>query len=325
MYDPQKVISIALAEVGYKEKASNSQLDSPTANAGNKNYTKYAAFFDGLRPGYPYYNGKKQGVAWCDVFVDWCFAQAYGMDVGRQLQCQPTNSSGAGCRYSRNYYKAKGHLFDSPQPGDQAFFWPTDRSDPNVVQHTGLVYAVDKTYVYTVEGNTSNGVNKRKYVLNYVRMAGFGRPLWEGNFGAASPTPSTPAEPQHDPAEDYPTLKKNASGDNVSLLQRILKDLGYDLGPYGPAKDGIDGDFGKKTDAAVRAFQKDNGLTVDGIVGPKTWAALIKLNDDDENDTPPEAGKAPQKMLYTVMIPNVSLDEANELLGLYPGSTKAMG
>ena len=36
------VVKIALAEVGYKEKASNSQLDNPTANAGSNNYTKYA-------------------------------------------------------------------------------------------------------------------------------------------------------------------------------------------------------------------------------------------------------------------------------------------
>ena len=41
-YDRQKVISIALTEVGYLEKASNDQLDDKTANAGNKNYTKYA-------------------------------------------------------------------------------------------------------------------------------------------------------------------------------------------------------------------------------------------------------------------------------------------
>lgn len=42
MYDRQKVITIALAEVGYLEKASNAQLDDKTANAGKKNFTKYA-------------------------------------------------------------------------------------------------------------------------------------------------------------------------------------------------------------------------------------------------------------------------------------------
>ena len=51
--------------------------------------------------------------------------------------------------------------------------------------------------------------------------------------------------------------------------QEILAKLGYDLG-----KCGVDGDFGKCTEAAVRKYQKDQGLTIDGIVGPKTWAAL---------------------------------------------------
>ena len=42
MYDRQKVIAVALAEVGYLEKASNEQLGDKTANAGKKNFTKYA-------------------------------------------------------------------------------------------------------------------------------------------------------------------------------------------------------------------------------------------------------------------------------------------
>ena len=49
----------------------------------------------------------------------------------------------------------------------------------------------------------------------------------------------------------------------------MLEQAGYSVGTYG-----IDGDFGKDTLAAVKAFQQDRGLKVDGIVGPKTWAAL---------------------------------------------------
>ena len=40
------VLAVAVAEIGYMEKKTNSQLDSKTANAGSNNWTKYAEFFD---------------------------------------------------------------------------------------------------------------------------------------------------------------------------------------------------------------------------------------------------------------------------------------
>ena len=66
-------------------------------------------------------------------------------------------------------------------------------------------------------------------------------------------------------------LKKGSAGEQVETLQRILKSYGYDLGSTCP----FDGDFGSKTDAAVRSYQKKNGLTSDGIVGEKTWKKLL--------------------------------------------------
>ncbi len=56
-------------------------------------------------------------------------------------------------------------------------------------------------------------------------------------------------------------IKKGSKGEDVKTLQRLL----------GVA---VDGDFGAKTEAAVRVFQADNGLEVDGVVGAKTWKAL---------------------------------------------------
>lgn len=66
-------------------------------------------------------------------------------------------------------------------------------------------------------------------------------------------------------------LKKGAKGEQVKTLQRLLMALGYDMKSYG-----ADGSFGGTTDAAVRAFQKDNGLAVDGSVGKNTWNKLLK-------------------------------------------------
>ena len=63
------------------------------------------------------------------------------------------------------------------------------------------------------------------------------------------------------------TLRRGSTGPEVTALQQRLTDLGFD-------PNGIDGNFGPGTEAAVKAFQQANGLTVDGIVGPKTRAAL---------------------------------------------------
>jgi len=69
-----------------------------------------------------------------------------------------------------------------------------------------------------------------------------------------------------------PLLRKGSTGDAVRQLQQALKDLGFDPG-------GVDGQFGSNTESAVRAFQSDRGLAVDGIVGEITWLNI------DEADT----------------------------------------
>lgn len=270
-YDRQKVIDIALAEVGYLEKETTSRLDDKTANAGKNNRTKYARDLDALS----FYNGRKQGAAWCDVFVDWCFVQAYGKDAALALTCQPTkaaNNCGAGCRYSRDYYKNKSQLHDTPQPGDQIFFFSKDKTS---ISHTGLVYKVDAKKVYTVEGNTSGasgvvanggGVFKKSYSLSYARLAGFGRP----NYGDQAPVTPQPSKAERKPVDiTLTTLREGSEGEQVKTLQRLLNSMGYDCGT-------VDGDFGTKTLAAVKVFQKAKGLDADGIVGAKTWAALLK-------------------------------------------------
>lgn len=203
-YDFKRVLEVAEAEVGYLEKKTNARLDDKTANAGDKNYTKYARDLDALG----FYNGRKNGVAWCDIFVDWCFMQAYGLDAALKLTNQPLGKSnyGAGCRYSRGYYKKAKRLFDAPQPGDQIFFWPKDAIGGPAVAHTGLVYQVDATYVYTIEGNTSGangvvanggGVCKKKYRLTYNRIAGYGRPDWGVEVADESASESASAAARH--------------------------------------------------------------------------------------------------------------------------------
>lgn len=88
------------------------------------------------------------------------------------------------------------------------------------------------------------------------------------------------------------TLKRGSKGTDVITLQKRLMELGYALPNYG-----ADGDFGNETLNAVKAFQREhkdaNGkkLTVDGIVGSKTWAALFAADTQKE---PPKDEPTPE-------------------------------
>lgn len=81
-------------------------------------------------------------------------------------------------------------------------------------------------------------------------------------------------------AAAIPTLRKGSRGALVTQLQNKLRAKGYNVS--------ADGDFGPKTEAAVKAFQRAKGLRVDGVVGPNTWAKLNQVT------TPPPA--APRAM-----------------------------
>lgn len=67
-----------------------------------------------------------------------------------------------------------------------------------------------------------------------------------------------------------PTLRRGSTGSEVEVVQKLLKESGY-------YKSVIDQIFGQNTENAVKAFQRDRKLTVDGIVGVKTWQEYEKL------------------------------------------------
>lgn len=185
-----QVIATAINEIGYREKASNSQLESKSANAGNGSYTKYASYFDNQQSNF--YNGPKNGYDWCDMFVDWCFCNTFGVDKGRELLCQPLQSAGAGCIYSYGYYKAKGQVGTTPKVGAQVFFGSYEGG----LYHTGLVEKFDSTYVYTIEGNTSSSDSPYDSVARhtYKRVGGgiygYGYPAYDGETAPTGTTTS---------------------------------------------------------------------------------------------------------------------------------------
>lgn len=289
-FDRRKVIALAEAEVGYIEKKNTNQLDDKTANAGSNNYTKYARDLDAIGD---FYNGKKQGFAWCDMFVDWLFVQCFGVDNALTLLCAKRGSSGAGCTYSLNYFIAKGQYHsrnEKPEVGDQIFFGNVGNSN-----HTGIVYKVDDSTVYTIEGNTSgasgvvaNGgmVCKKSYARIYSQIAGYGRPAYNDGFGGNSvtetdkstetPTETIKPEKTESTGDDtmctvkLPIIRQGTKSGYVTAAQSLLVKRGFSVGSAG-----CDGDFGSATLSAVKKFQTKKKLEVDGIVGANTWAALL--------------------------------------------------
>lgn len=295
------VISTAKNEVGYLEKRSNSNLDDKTANAGYNNYTKYWRDIKnwGL--------GNYQAQYWCAAFIFWCFVKTFGIQTAKQLLLHAPYIN---CQTIANLFRSRGKLFSDPKVGDVVVFY-TRKS--GLFGHTGLVYRVDSSNFYTIEGNTSaaggvvaNGgaVEYKRYSINDSKSAGhkFCRPDYTIIKGESHvPTKEN---------KDY--LSKGDSGSNVKEMQKMLIALGYTCG-----LGGADGNFGSITESAVKSFQGDHGLTVDGVCGKKTmpvlkaeYAARNYLSNTDTGSAVTEM----QKMLV-VLGYNVGAKGADGIFG----------
>lgn len=147
-----KFLNIALSQVGYKEKKSNKDLDSKTANAGSGNYTKYGKWY-GVNP-----------APWCCMFVSWCANEA-GI-LGTLIP----KYKGAGTGY--NWFKNKNQITMKPKDGDIGFLKPTIKGATS--SHTFIVYKVDGNKITTIEGNENNAVIKHTRKLTDKNILGFG-------------------------------------------------------------------------------------------------------------------------------------------------------
>ena len=240
-------------------------------------------------------NGRKYGKKWighmvadCSGLFSWAFKQLGG-----------TMYHGSNTMYLK-WCSDKGKLDNGKRtdgkalkPGTAVFVW-----NGKNYSHVGL-FIGNGTVIEakgTIFGVTTSKVSDTKWThwgeLNGVDY---------GSISSSMPV-SAPSEQTEDKSSsnDLPTLKKGAKGEYVTLLQTKLNQKGYDLGKWG-----ADGDFGSQTEKAVREFQKDHDLTVDGIVGPATWA---KLNEQGTN-------------LYTVTIQHLPKYQAEALLKKYDGCT----
>lgn len=183
---------------------------------------------------------------WCAAFVSWIFK---GTGLVKET---------ASCVEMAQFFKNINRWSRTPEPGDIVFFkYGTNSRWTN---HVGIVTAVNGSQITTIEGNTSTGsagsqdnggcVAERKRTLKNV--VGFGRPCY---MDAA-------------PITDHSTLKVGSKGPEVKILQGLLNQNG--------AKLAVDGEFGPATKEAVKAYQREHHLEIDGVVGALTWAALQK-------------------------------------------------
>ena len=268
-YYASTIIALAQNEIGYLEKASNSQLDSKTANAGYNNFTKYARDLDNI-PGF--FNGPKNGYPWCTSFYCWLFVKSFGVEQARKMLYLPVNSLAAGCIYAVDYYRKNGAFYSVPKAGDQIFF---KDARGNIV-HTGLVEKVTATTVYTIEGNTSTtagvvanggGVCRKSYNISYSRIAGYGRPKYD--------------------SESKPVVQPSNRIMTVADIQNWLN-KNYGAGLV------VDNDYGTLTKKAiVKAVQKNIGTSVDGEFGVLSKAAWRNIKRGSKG----EIAKLVQAML----------------------------
>ncbi|MFZ3474856.1 peptidoglycan-binding domain-containing protein [Streptomyces sp. 4.24] len=127
----------------------------------------------------------------------------------------------------------------------------------------------------TTTRNPAAKIRTRVALLAATTALGAGLVLAPGAQASPANAPAVVAGPAAfgcNPVTNHPQIAQGSSGPAVRELQCLLKYWGFDPGA-------TDGQFGSKTRSAVVGFQNKFhnvcGLAVDGIVGPKTWHALL--------------------------------------------------
>ena len=249
--------------------------------------------------------GREYGSKWightvadCSGLFSWAFKQLggymyHGSDTMYRKYCVNKGELRKGKRTDCGTLK----------PGTAVFVWNGKK-----YSHVGL-FVGDGTVIEamgTINGVTTTRVTAGKWThwgelvgIDYVN-AGKEASSNVISTGAAGGVEKSPS--------GQPTLRRGSKGDAIRELQTMLLKLGYDLGPCG-----IDGDFGKATEAAVRSFQSDHRLAVDGIAGPATYGELEKSVN--------AISVKPEEATYSVTIGGLDLTQAQAIMNNYPGNS----
>lgn len=245
-----KFISWLRAQIGYHE--------------GDNNYNKYADS-DGLQALYGWY---PQRQPWCDIFYDAGMLECFGLDATSKMTYQPLGQGSAACRFSAGFYSAHNAFYQTPEVGDQIFFYDGNGE----INHTGAVESVSGGVVYTIEGNHNDSVGRGAYAISNPRIAGFGRPDWsvvaDVDAGEIPETPQAPTSKYHSYMYAVQTnlLKKGDYGPQVKNMQTLLDAHGF--------RCETDGEFGEETYLALKNFQAQAGIDIDGEWGGQSFKAM---------------------------------------------------
>lgn len=218
----------------------------------------------------------------CRGFTYWCLLTGYG----KKLQ-------GGGCTSQWGYkinWARQGEIKDMPDLVCCVYQYRGGK-----FQHTGIHIGGGK--VIHCSAGVQWGDTSDKAWTHYAIPAG----LYTAEEIAAAG-----AVKADKPSEVVVfNLRRGSKGADVTRLQQALNALGYDCGE-------ADGIFGAATEKAIRAFQADNGLAVDGIAGKVTQEALY-------------AAESVPRATYTVTLRNVPQADAVQLTARYGGEMAQEG
>lgn len=270
--------------LGYYEKASNAYATSRdksvfAKNKGSANYTYFG------------YKCGVQAQPWCAstdtvAILDACGgstadAKSVLWGVYPYVNCaQVWNAAPSSAKiwsYYQRWTLGKGDRKTYyPKAGDIIVF-----TDDTVNRtHTGMVYACDGTYVYTIEGNSSNRCQRRSYKLTDSYIYGWIHP----NYKASSdPTPTGGDHYGAKMSVGMHILSKGCAGEEVRTVQILLnyENKKLDGKLFGTELD-TDGIFGPATKAAVQAYQDHewpDDAPCNGVVGTATMNRLLKRGE----------------------------------------------
>ncbi len=237
---------------------------------------QYTAQKDNIYKNCQVLSGKKSSCSGCK----WEGKQSYDCAQLTRYSCKAAGQelvSGANSQWNKTAWEAKGKIDTLPDEEGVLLYY---QNKSGVMTHTGV--CIGNGYAVEARG--------AKYGVVKTKIADRTWTHWAVLPGVLNGSKTPVDEPKDEVKEtieednktaqkadqgantvtvELNTLKNGSKGEQVKTVQRLFNAMGYDCGT-------VDGIFGTKTKNATISFQQANKLSSDGIIGAKTWNALLK-------------------------------------------------